>query len=49
MSELAARLPDGRTLTLAGHGSPAGPVVVLLPCAPGSRLIDPDRMLAALR
>ena len=35
-------LPDGRTLAVGETGDASGPVVVLLPSAPGSRLIDPD-------
>lgn len=42
MTEHRTVLPDGRTLALAGYGDPAGPPVALLPCAPGSRLLDPD-------
>jgi len=42
MTEHRVTLPDGRTLALAEYGRPDGPVVVFLPCAPGSRLIDPD-------
>jgi alpha/beta hydrolase fold len=36
-------LPDGRTLAVDDHGTSTGPVVVFLPSAPGSRLLDPDR------
>lgn len=35
-------LPDGRTLAVGETGTADGPVVVFLPSAPGSRLIDPD-------
>ena len=33
---------DGRRIGVAEFGSPDGPVVVLLPRSPGSRLLDPD-------
>src|SRR6476469_8188517 len=42
MIEHRVTLPDGRTLALAEYGRPDGPVVVFLPCAPGSRRLDPD-------
>jgi len=42
MTEHRVTLPDGRTLALAEYGRSDGPVVVLLPCAPGSRHLDPD-------
>jgi pimeloyl-ACP methyl ester carboxylesterase len=42
MTEHRVTLPDRRTLALAEYGRPDGPVVVLLPCAPGSRRLDPD-------
>jgi pimeloyl-ACP methyl ester carboxylesterase len=35
-------LTDGRTLAVGETGAADGPVVVFLPSAPGSRLIDPD-------
>jgi pimeloyl-ACP methyl ester carboxylesterase len=39
------RLPDGRRLQYCEWGDPAGPPVVLLHGAPGSRLFHPDREL----
>jgi pimeloyl-ACP methyl ester carboxylesterase len=35
-------VPDGRTVAVDEHGTPDGPVVVLLHSSPGSRLLDPD-------
>src|SRR4051794_15879907 len=35
-------LDDGRTVAVDEHGNPDGPVVTLLHCCPGSRLLDPD-------
>jgi pimeloyl-ACP methyl ester carboxylesterase len=42
MIEHRVTLPDGRVLAVAEYGRPDGPVVVFLPCAPGSRRLDPD-------
>jgi pimeloyl-ACP methyl ester carboxylesterase len=42
MTEHRVTLPDGRILALTEYGNPDGPVVVLLPSAPGSRRLDPD-------
>jgi len=47
MTEHRVPLPDGRILALAEYGDPHGPVVVLLPCAPGSRRLDPDPSVTA--
>jgi pimeloyl-ACP methyl ester carboxylesterase len=40
-------LPDGRLVTVDEVGDPAGPVVVLLHSAPGSRVLDPDPVATA--
>jgi pimeloyl-ACP methyl ester carboxylesterase len=40
-------LPDGRRVAVSEYGDPAGPVVVLLPSAPGSRHLDPEPAVTA--